>query len=428
MNKQRIRQWLERPEGKDLWDYGQGVAALAKWLVLSICIGLIIGAVSSGFGHVLIFVNNLRVKYPAILLTLPLGGLLIVLLYRACRNTSDKGTNTVVASIQESTDIPFKMAPLIFISTTITQLCGGSAGREGAALQLGGSIAKKLAKALRLKEDSHRTMVMCGMSAGFSALFGTPLAAAVFSLEVVSVGIMHYAALVPCVIASFTAHLVAQFFRMPPEVFPILEIPAVSALSLLKILGFAAIVGLVSILFCLLLHNAEHLYERYIKNQYLRIALSGCILVGLTILLGTDLYLGSGMGIIEQILHHGHAVPWYSFALKMLFTAVTLGAGFKGGEIVPSFTIGAALGCVCAPLLGLPMELVAACGMAGLFCGVTNSPITALLIAFELFGFAGMPYFLVTVAVSYMLSGYESLYHKQKIIYAKLQTTFTAKN
>jgi len=428
MDKQRIRQLLERPEGKDLWDYGQGIIALLKWLVIGITVGLIIGAVSSGFGHVLVFVNNLRAKYPAILLSLPLGGLLIVLLYRACRNTSDKGTNTVVASIQESTDIPFKMAPLIFLSTTITQLCGGSAGREGAALQLGGSIAKKLAKVLRLNEDSHRTMVMCGMSAGFSALFGTPLAAAVFSLEVVSVGIMHYAALVPCVIASFTAHLVAKFFQVPPEVFPLAEVPAVAALPLLKILGFAAVVGLVSILFCLLLHNTEHLYEKYIKNQYLRIALAGCILVGLTILLGTDLYLGSGMGIIEDILHHGHTVPWYSFALKMLFTAITLGAGFKGGEIVPSFTIGAALGCVLGPLLGLPMELTAACGMAGVFCGVTNSPITALLIAFELFGFAGMPYFLITIAVSYMLSGYESLYHKQRIVYSKLQTSFRIKD
>ena len=204
------------------------------------------------------------------------------------------------------------------------------------------------------------------------------------------------------------------------------QIPAITPWNLLKLAAFAAVVGGISTVFCLLLHKAEHLYEKYIKNQYLRIALSGCILVLLTLLLGTNEYLGSGMGIIEHIFHEGQT-HWYTFLLKMLFTAVTLGAGFKGGEIVPSFTVGAALGCAAAALLGLPAQLVAACGMAGLFCGVTNSPVTALLISFELFGFAGMPYYLVTVAVSYMVSGYQSLYHKQKILFSKTTTSFVPK-
>ena len=419
----KIKDWplWKKLHHKDLSQYLESLVFLAKWLLISAATGLLVGSVSSLFGHTLIFVNGLRAAHPWIVYTLPLGGLLIVLLYRGCRNTGDKGTNTVVASIQESTEIPFKMAPLIFVATTITQLCGGSAGREGAALQLGGSIAKKLGKTARLSQDSQRTLIMCGMSAGFSALFGTPMAAAVFSLEVVSVGIMHYSALVPCVIASFTAHFVADWFRIPPEVFPVTAIPAMNPVNLLKIVVFAAVVGGVSIVFCLLLHQAEHLYEKYIKNQYLRIALAGCILVALTLLLGTQEYLGSGMGMIEEIFHHGYT-HWYSFLLKMLFTAITLGAGFKGGEIVPSFTVGAALGCSVAGLLGLPADLVAACGMVGLFCGVTNSPITSLLIAFELFGFAGMPYYLATIAVSYLLSGYQSLYHKQKIVFSKTRT------
>ena len=411
---------------KDLREFGSAIVFLLKWLVVSVAVGCIVGAVSALFGHTLILATGLRGQYPFLVYTLPVGGLLIVALYRGCRNTSDKGTNSVVASIQESTDIPFKMAPLIFIATTITQLCGGSAGREGAALQLGGSIAKKLGKLARLQEDSQRTIVMCGMSAGFSALFGTPLAAAVFSMEVVSVGIMHYAALVPCVVASLTAHLIATFFKVPPEVFPVTAIPTVTAVNLLKLVVFAVAAGGISTAFCVLLHRAEYLYEKYIKNQYIRIALSGCILVALTLLLGTQEYLGSGMGIIEHVFHEGQ-IHWYSFLLKMLFTAITLGAGFKGGEIVPSFTVGAAFGCAVASILGLPAPLVAACGMVGIFCGVTNSPITALLIAFELFGFAGMPYYLVTIAVSYMVSGYQSLYHRQKIVFSKTRTSFETK-
>ena len=189
-----------------------------------------------------------------------------------------------------------------------------------------------------------------------------------------------------------------------------------------KALLLATLVGGVSSLFCILLHKTEHAYEKLIRNPYLRIAAAGGVIVLLTLLLGTDVYLGSGMGIIEHIFHEGDT-PWYSFALKMLFTALTLGAGFKGGEIVPSFTIGAAFGCVAASLMGLPMELVAACGMVGVFCGVTNSPVTSLFVAFELFGFDAMPFYLVTIAVSYMVSGHYSLYHEQRILHSKADMT-----
>lgn len=417
MNQKRGLLYRENAAGELCRD----MVALGKWLFLGVLIGLILGCAGSAFAHTLSWAAGLRHSHPWTMYTLPVGGLLIVLLYRACRNTSDKGTNTVVMSIQESTDIPLRMAPLIFISTTITQLCGGSAGREGAALQLGGSIGKKLGRILRLGEDSQKILVMCGMSAGFSALFGTPMAAAVFSLEMATVGVMRYGALVPCVTASLTAWLTARFFQVPPEVFPVAAVPDVGAISLLKVVLLAAAAGAVSIGFCLLLHEAEHLYEKYIRNQYLRIALAGVLLIALTHILGTHDYLGSGMGLIEHIFH-GEGAAWYAFALKMLFTAVTLGAGFKGGEIVPSFAIGAALGFALSAVLGLPGDLAAACGMLGLFCGVTNSPITSLLIGFELFGFAGMPYYLVTVAVSYLLSGYESLYRKQKILMPKTRS------
>ena len=396
---------------------------LFKWLILGGFIGVLIGGISTLFGHALLFAGSFREANKWVIMLLPVGGLVIVFLYHLLKNTGDKGTNMVISSIHSSTDIPFKMAPLIFITTFITHLCGGSSGREGAAIQLGGSISNMLGKVIGLNENDKRIIVMCGMSAGFSALFGTPMAAAIFSLEVISIGIMHYSALVPCVVSSMIAHFIAKYFGIKPEAFAITEIPAINIAAFLKILFFGALVGVVSILFCIILHKTEHAYKRFIKNRYLRIFASGCIIILLTILLGTDMYLGSGMNIIEGIFH-GEGARFYDFLLKMIFTALTLGAGFKGGEIVPSFCIGAAFGAVMAALFGLPVTLVAACGMVGVFCGVTNCPFTSLLISFELFGFEGMPYFLITVAVSYMLSGYYGLYRSQKIMYSKTETNF----
>lgn len=414
--EEQMRSYLARSFGS--------ARKLILWLALATGIGVIVGAAASAFGHALIQVNNLRAAYPAITLGLPLGGLAIVYLYRLFRNTGDRGTNMVIASIHSSEHVPLRMAPSIFLSTVITHLFGGSAGREGAAVQLGGSIANKLGKALKLDDNGRRIAVMCGMSAGFSALFGTPLAATIFSMEVVSVGIMHYAALVPCATASLIAYFVAQFLKMPPEVFPIAAVPAMNAPVFFKVVLLAALFGAVSIVFCMAMHSSEHLLRRWMKNAYVRIFAAGLAIVALSALLGTGEYLGSGMGIIEEILHHGHAAKPWTFLLKILFTALTLGAGFKGGEIVPSLTIGAAFGSVMAGVFGLPMELAAACGMAGVFCGVTNCPIASLLISFELFGFEGMPYYLVSVAVSYMLSGYYGLYSAQKIMYSKTDTKF----
>lgn len=397
-------------------------------LLVAGLIGIFVGVVASAFGHALIAVNNFRAAHPWIIFGLPLGGVMVVLLYKLFRNEKDRGTNMVILSVRSSEEVPLRMAPSIFLSTVVTHLFGGSAGREGAAVQLGGSLANWLGKLLRFEGNERRIVVMCGMTAGFSALFGTPLAATFFSLEVISVGIMHYSALVPCATAAMIAHFTAQFLRVPPEVFPIAQIPAMNAWILCRVLLLAALFGLVSILFCRILRGAEHLLHRWMKNAYVRIVVSGCAILVLCAVLRTTEFLGSGMGIIEEILHHGERAGIHVFLVKMIFTALTLGAGFKGGEIVPSLTIGAAFGSAMAALLGLPMELAAACGMVGVFCGVTNCPITALLIAFELFGFEGMPYYLISAAVSYMLSGYGGLYSAQKIMYSKMETRYINAN
>lgn len=409
----------QQPTGRSFPVATKGILQL---IAIALVIGTIVGAAASAFGHALAYVNNFRAAHPMIIWGLPFGGLIIVFLYRLFRNTGDRGTNMVISSIHSSTDIPLRMAPSIFLSTVITHLFGGSAGREGAAVQLGGSIANWFGKILKLGDNSRRIVIMCGMSAGFSALFGTPLAATFFSMEVVSVGIMHYSALVPCTTAALIAHLVAEFLKVPPEVFTISSVPALNVSIFFRVLLLAALFGLVSILFCIILHRTEHLFSHHLKNAYIRIFVSGCIILVLCTLMKTTRFLGSGMGIIEDVLHHGSKAGWHEFLMKMIFTALTLGAGFKGGEIVPSLTIGAAFGSAFAAAFGLPMELAAACGMVGVFCGVTNCPITSLLISFELFGFEGMPYYLISAAVSYMISGYYGLYSAQKIVYSKTET------
>jgi len=263
---------------------------------------------------------------------------------------------------------------------------------------------------------------MCGMSAAFSTLFGTPMAAAIFPMEMVSVGVMYYMALVPCVVSSLTAHGVAIILGVAGESFHVTGIPTLSLIPSLQVVLVAVICAFISIGFCGLLHRTEKLYKKFLKNRFLRIFVGGCAVVVLTMLVGTHDYNGAGMHTIEMAVE-GHVVP-EAFLLKMIFTALTIGAGYKGGEIVPTFFVGATLGCLLGQFIGLSPSLCAAIGMVSLFCGVTNCPISTLLISFELFGFEGMPYYLLAVAFSYMLSGYSGLYRSQKIMYSKYKTDF----
>ena len=395
---------------------------LVKWLLCSVLSGSVIGLMGALFYKCLQYVTNIRTTYSFTLFFLPLAGIIIVFIYRLTNEADNTGTNLVITAIQSNVEVPVKVTPLIIISTLLTHLCGGSAGREGAALQLGGSIGNGLGKLFRFDEKDKHIMIMCGMSAAFSALFGTPMAAAVFSMEVVSVGVMYYAALVPCVISSLVAHAVAEFFGVSQEMFLIDQIPAFKITSAVKISVLAILCAGVSIIFCVMLHQSEHLYKKFFTNPYVRIFAGGCFVLILTLLVGNQNYNGTGINIIEQCID-GTVRP-EAFFMKMLFTALTLGAGFKGGEIVPSFFTGAAFGCLFGNLSGFSPTLCTAVGMAAVFCGVTNCPITALLISFELFGYDGMPYFLLAVAFSYMLSGYYGLYSSQKIIYSKYKTNY----
>jgi H+/Cl- antiporter ClcA len=396
-----------------------------KWVIFSIISGIVVGLVGTAFYFSMAYVTNMRAMHPWLIYFLPLGGLVIVGAYHLMHDEKDTGTNLVLSSIHSGDHLPLRMAPLIFVSTLITHLFGGSAGREGAALQLGGSIGSGIGSLFKFDEKDKHIMIMCGMSAAFSALFGTPMAAAIFSMEVVSVGIMHYSALVPCVVASLIAHGIATHFGASAEVFFIEEIPAFGIETSVKITVLAILCALVSILFCVALHGSEHLYKKYLKNPFIRIFVGGCLIIILTLLVGNQDYNGTGINVIEKCFDG--SVRSEAFLMKIIFTAITLGAGFKGGEIVPSFFTGAAFGCLFGNIVGFSPTLCAAIGMTSVFCGVTNCPITSLLISFELFGYDGMPYFLLAVSFSYMLSGYFGLYHSQKIMYSKYKTNYINK-
>lgn len=367
--------------------------------------------------------TSFRMAHPWILYGLPFAGVLIVWMYQWERKQERSSTNMVLDAIHAEREIPLKTAPLIFISTILTHLFGGSAGREGAALQLGGSIGNFLGKILRIDENDRRVMIMAGMSAAFSALFGTPMAATVFSMEVVSVGIMHYAALVPCVVASYIAYGVACHFGLTGERFSLGTLPEFNLPNAGKILFLGFCCAAVSILFCVVLHKTEEIFAEKIKNAILYAPwYQAVLIIILTMLLGTTDYLGTGMQVVERAVVDQQVV-WCAFLLKIVFTAITLSGGFKGGEIVPTFFVGATFGCLMGQILHISPSLAAACGMAAVFCGVTNSPISSLLISLEMFGFEGAPFYFVAIAISYMQSGYYGLYRSQKIMYSKVKDT-----
>ena len=395
-----------------------------KWLIIAVFCGLLIGGVGAAFSYCLSYVTQTRLQYPKLVLFLPFGGWLIVWLYRMSGVRQSKGTNMVISSVRSTEKVPMKMAPLIFISTALTHLFGGSAGREGAALQLGGSIAAQIGRFIKLDEKDMHIITMCGMSAAFSALFGTSITAAIFPLEVISVGIMYYSALVPCAIASLIASALASSLGVKGEHFLIAQIPDLDLSLVCRVALLAILCACAARLFCHILHFVNELFRMYFRNQYVRIFCGGCMIIVLSVFCGRE-YLGTGMDMIEKSIDG--EVIWQAALLKIIFTSVTLGCGFKGGEIVPSFFIGATLGACLGSLLNIPIGFAAAIGLMSVFCGVTNCPITSLFLSFELFGFVGTAYFLLADTIAYMLSGYESLYHEQKIMYSKFSPRFIDK-
>ena len=263
---------------------------------------------------------------------------------------------------------------------------------------------------------------MTGMAAFFSALFGTPLAATIFAMGVVSVGLLYHAAFLPCFIASLTAYGISLLLGVEPTRFAVAA-PALTPLMLLRVAILAAACGILSAIFCGALHYTEANLKKRIPNVWLRAFLGGTVLLGLTLLVGRSDYNGAGMRVITAAVEQGQAAPT-AFLWKIVFTALTLSVGFKGGEVVPCFFIGATFGCVVGPLLGIPAGFAAALGLVAVFCGAVNCPMASMVLAVELFGAGGMLFYALACGLSYVLSGYRGLYSSQRILYDKLKAQF----
>lgn len=392
-----------------------------QWFFLAIPTGLICGLVGTLFHLSVERVTELRADQPWLLFLLPAAGLLITALYKATK-CEGVGTNNVIRAVQSGEPVSILLVPAIFFGTVLTHLCGGSAGREGAALQMGGSIGWNVGTLLHLKDHDRRTATISGMAAFFSALFGTPLTAALFAMMVEDVGLTFTSAFVPAFTSALIAYGCSLAFGIAPTHFAITapELTVWNAF-LVILLGFAC--AAVSRLFCGLLHFMEHKVPQLLPNPWLRVFVGGVAVIAFSYLFGVGRYNGAGMGVITAAVEQGEALPW-DFLCKIFLTALTLSCGFKGGEVVPSFFVGATFGCVFGPLLGLPAGFAAAVGLVSIFCGATNALIPSILMGFELFSGAGLELIALGCGICYMLSGHHGLYSSQIFVTNKLRSEY----
>ena len=393
------------------------VLSFAKWGVLGLCMGVIGGVLGALFHHSLHFVTHLRTENGWIIWLLPLGGLLSVGVFRILGQSRNRGTNQLIDAVLHEDSVSSRVAPLIFIVTNITHLFGGSAGREGAALQLGGSVGCSIGRLMKLDDDERTVLTMSGMCAVFAGLFGTPLTACIFVLEFTSVGRIFTPALVPCFLSAFAAWQTSGRLGVHGEGILLENALPFSYGVLGQMVLLSVALGVLGIIMCRTFHKAEHLAVEKIPNPWLRIAIGGAIVAVMTAIVGDQRFNGAGMDMALAAVE-GHA-DWYSFAVKLLFTAVTLAAGFKGGEIVPTFCIGATFGCIFGGLIGMDPGIAAALGLIGLFCCGTNAPIASIVLSIEMFGTANLYHFAFVCVVVFLLSGHSSLYGSQIQKYKK---------
>ena len=393
------------------------IKTFLKWGLLGLIMGVLGGLIGAGFHHALHFVTHVRSEHTWLIFLLPVGGLFTVALYKFLKLQNNKGTNEIIDATLDGHPVSSAVFPGIFLATATTHLFGGSAGREGAALQLGGSTASLIAKIFKLDQEERKVMVMSGMAAVFAGLFGTPLTAALFCMEFESVGTVFSPALLPCFLAAFVASRVSLLFGVHAEGILLETALGMDILTLGKVAILAVAVSVLGIAMCAFFHKAEHFAHHHAKNPFVRIAVGGAVVMLLTLIVGDHRFNGAGMDMALAAVE-GHT-DWYDFLMKMVFTAVTLAAGFKGGEIVPTFCVGATFGCLLGGILGLDAGICGALGLVGLFCCATNSPIASIVLSIEMFGSSNLYLFALVCVICFVLSGNSGLYASQIIQFNK---------
>jgi H+/Cl- antiporter ClcA len=400
----------------DVVEQARLVGHLLRWVVLGAVVGVLAGASSAGFLEALNWATQTRESHPWLLFGLPIAGFLVGVVYHYGAGPAAGGNNLIIDEIHDPQRwVPRRMAPLVFVGTVLTHLFGGSAGREGTALQMSGSLTDGFARAARMSKVDRRLLLIAALAGGFGSVFGVPLAGCVFALEVQSVGRIRYDAIVPAMTASLVGDLVVRGLGVHHTPVPVLAAVDLTPVLVGKVLlaGFAF--GITALVFTELTHGIKAMFRTTVRWAPARPLIGGLLIIGLTYAVGSRDYLGLSIPLITHSLAGGAGVIGAAFALKLLFTTITLGSGFQGGEVTPLFVIGATLGGTLSHLLGVPAPLLAGVGFVAVFAGATNTPLACTIMGVELFGAGPIVLLAVSCIASYVIVGERGIYGSQRV-------------
>jgi H+/Cl- antiporter ClcA len=394
--------------------YLEFILLLMKWILLGSIVGVVVGSTSALLLNGNDFLTELRMNSFILPFFLPLGGIVIGYLYQYHGNNSRKGNDLVLEHIHHGQgQIPLRMGPIVFICTFITHLFGGSTGREGAAIQMGTSIAEGVNRLFKVNKIDSKILIISGISGGFGSAFAAPVTGTIFGMEVIALGRMRYEAIVPCFVSSFVGHLVTEAWGTQHDHHVIESIPSLTGENVMKIIFISILFGLAALLYSQLRHGIKSLCEKYLKNLMIRAMVGGIIIILLSLIIGTRDYLGRGKPLVQKAFKE--AASPFSFLFKIIFTAITMGTGFRGGEVIPLFVVGSTLGNTLAGLVNLPLSFTAALGLIAVYCGAANLPISSFVLSIEFFEGRGTIYFFMACLISYLTTGHHGIYAAQKI-------------